>query len=172
MPAAKAGMLTLRTPEGIAFSLPLASPVVRFLAWACDCACILAASILLNKLLTAVGFVNRGLAQAAVVLLYFAISVGYGIAFEWYWRGQTIGKRLLRLRVMDSAGLHLQFSQVVVRNLLRFVDALPALYLVGGTVCLLLAALHSAWAISLPAPSSFVNPARSARCQPDSQRKI
>jgi len=55
---------------------------------------------------------------------------------EWFWRGQTLGKRLLRLRVMDAQGLRLQFSQIVIRNLLRFVDMLPAFYLVGGIACL------------------------------------
>jgi hypothetical protein len=48
-----------------------------------------------------------------------------------------VGKKLLRLRVLDAQGLRLQFSQVVIRNLLRFVDSLPALYLAGGLVCLL-----------------------------------
>jgi hypothetical protein len=33
--------------------------------------------------------------------------------------------------------LQLQFSQVVIRNLLRFVDSLPGLYLVGGLACLI-----------------------------------
>jgi hypothetical protein len=57
------------------------------------------------------------------------------MAFEWAWRGQTVGKRLLRLRVVDAEGLKLQFSQIAVRNLLRFVDSLPALYLIGGLTC-------------------------------------
>ena len=56
---------------------------------------------------------------------------------EWYWRGQTVGKRVLKLRVMDEQALRLEFSQIVVRNLLRFVDFLPGLYLVGGTACVL-----------------------------------
>jgi hypothetical protein len=47
-----------------------------------------------------------------------------------------VGKRLLHLRVMDEQGLKLQFSQVVIRNLLRIVDSLPALYLVGGIASL------------------------------------
>jgi hypothetical protein len=64
------------------------------------------------------------------------ISIGYGILTEWYWRGQTIGKRFMRLRVMDERGLRLHFSQIVIRNLLRVVDILPAFYLVGGTACL------------------------------------
>jgi hypothetical protein len=38
---------------------------------------------------------------------------------------------------VDSQGLRLQFNQIVTRNLLRFVDSLPALYLVGGIVSLL-----------------------------------
>jgi hypothetical protein len=47
-----------------------------------------------------------------------------------------VGKRLLRLRVVDIQGLRLQFGQIVIRNLLRFVDALPLFYLVGGVACL------------------------------------
>ena len=31
--------------------------------------------------------------------------------------------------------MRLQFNQVVVRNLLRFVDSLPAFYFVGGVTC-------------------------------------
>jgi len=75
--------------------------------------------------------------MAANLLGYFIVSIGYGIFLEWYWHGQTLGKRLMRLRVLDARGLQLQFSQVVIRNLLRFVDSLPALYLVGGTACLI-----------------------------------
>lgn len=48
-----------------------------------------------------------------------------------------MGKRLLGLRVMDVQGLKLRFSQIVIRNLLRFFDSLPLFYFVGGTACLL-----------------------------------
>jgi uncharacterized RDD family membrane protein YckC len=129
--------LPLRTPEGIIFALPLAGPVSRLLAWTIDTACLSAAASMLGKILSGLGVLDKGLAQATLILGYFALSIGYGIALEWYWRGQTVGKRLLGLRVMDAHGLHLEFSQVVVRNLLRAVDALPLLYLVGGTACAL-----------------------------------
>ena len=66
------------------------------------------------------------------MISYFVISIGYGIYFEWTWRGQTVGKKLFRLRVVDVEGMRLQFNQIVVRNLLRFVDSLPAFYFVGG----------------------------------------
>jgi hypothetical protein len=69
---------------------------------------------------------------ALQVMLSFIISMGYGICLEWFWRGQTLGKRLLRLRVVDEQGLRLRGSQIVLRNLLRAVDGLPLFYLVGG----------------------------------------
>lgn len=137
MTRAKTNTLLIRTPEGIVFSLLLAGPVTRFLAWVVDLACIATLTLTVGKLVALFGWVSADFAQAAAVLAYFLISIGYGMVTEWSWRGQTVGKRLLRLRVMDAQGLRLQFSQIAIRNLLRFVDMLPMLYLVGGVACLL-----------------------------------
>jgi uncharacterized RDD family membrane protein YckC len=133
---AKTNTLLIRTPEGIVFSQLLAGPMARFAAWGIDLACILTATMALNSLIGFLGLVSLDLARAIGTLAYFIVSIGYGMATEWHWRGQTIGKRLLRLRVIDAEGLRLQFSQIVIRNLLRFVDMLPAFYLVGGIACL------------------------------------
>ena len=124
--------LQIRTPEGIAFSFALAGPVVRCLAWIVDFIVILFLTVVANKLAQLAGFISEDFAQAIAIIGYFVISIGYGVLLEWTWRGQTIGKRLLRLRVMDAHGLRLQFHQILLRNLLRVVDSLPALYLVGG----------------------------------------
>ena len=124
--------LVLRTPEGISFSLPLAGPVSRLLACAIDVACVSVLSSFAGAGLGLLGLVSADLARALMVLAYFVISVGYGMITEWFWRGQTLGKRILQLRVIDADGLRLTAGQVVVRNLLRFVDLLPAFYLVGG----------------------------------------
>ena len=129
--------LVIRTPEGISFSLLLAGPVTRFFAWAIDLACIAAVAFILSFLHALVGLVSRDIGVAVATLLYFGVSIGYGILTEWYWRGQTLGKRILKLRVVDEQGLRLQFSQIAIRNLLRFVDALPLFYLVGGLACLI-----------------------------------
>jgi uncharacterized RDD family membrane protein YckC len=118
------------------FALPLAGPVSRFLAWSVDVACIFAATEVLGRTLNSLGFISREIAQTTFIVAYFVISIGYGIAFEWYSRGQTLGKRVVGLRVMDEQALRLEFSQVAVRNLLRVVDSLPVLYLVGGIACL------------------------------------
>jgi len=126
--------LQIRTPEGIVFSQLLAGPVTRFLAWFVDLVCILAVVMLLSIAFSLLRIISDNLAGALYLLSYFAISIGYAIACEWGWRGQTIGKRLFRLRVVDAEGLRLQFHQVVTRNLLRFVDSLPLFYFVGGLV--------------------------------------
>lgn len=137
MSSRRRNSLIVRTPEGVEFSLILAGPVVRFLAWVIDIACISLASTTIGSLLKLLAIINRDLGMALIILANFIISVGYCIGCEWFWRGQTLGKRLLHLRVVDEQGLRLQFSQVVVRNLLRVVDSLPLFYLVGGVACLI-----------------------------------
>ena len=127
--------LQIRTPEGIVFSQLLAGPVTRFLAWLVDAGVIIAMVMVMGFVLGMLSIISADLAGAASALGYFVISIGYGITCEWFWRGQTIGKRLFRLRVVDVAGMRLQFNQVVTRNLLRFVDALPVMYFVGGVAC-------------------------------------
>jgi uncharacterized RDD family membrane protein YckC len=131
----KTSTFFIRTPEGIVFSQLLAGPVTRFFAWFIDQLCISAAMSVLGIALNLLELINWNFALALYLISYFVISIGYGIFFEWTWRGQTVGKRLLRLRVVDVEGMRLQFNQIVVRNLLRFVDALPAFYFVGGLAC-------------------------------------
>ena len=131
----KTSALFIRTPEGIVFSQLLAGPVARFFAWFIDALCVAVAMTCIGSIVRLLGFVSGEFAGALSVLAYFVISIGYAIFFEWTRRGQTLGKKLFRLRVVDAEGMRLQFNQVVVRNLLRFVDALPAFYLVGGLTC-------------------------------------
>ena len=137
MNVGKTNSLTIKTPEGIEFSLQLGGPITRFLAWSIDFVVILAINKLLNVILGLIEIIDEDLAGAAMFAGFFLVSIGYGILTEWHYQGQTIGKRLLRLRVTDINGLRLQFSQIVIRNLLRFVDSLPAFYLVGGLACLI-----------------------------------
>lgn len=129
--------LVIQTPEGISFPLLLASPVSRFLALIIDTVVISVLSMSLGMLFAAVGILGADLTLAFITVAGFALSIGYPMVMEWYCRGQTVGKRILRLRVMDEQGLRLQFSQVVIRNLLRFVDSAPGFYLLGGIASVL-----------------------------------
>src|SRR4051812_25840624 len=126
--SSRPGTLRIQTPEGISFSFVLASPISRMLAWLIDFSCILGVSTLLGYMVALLAIVSQDVAQGVYLLLYFAISIGYGILFEWRWRGQTVGKRVLRMRVLDARGLHLELNQIVLRNLLRAIDSLPFFY--------------------------------------------
>ncbi len=128
--------LTIRTPEGIAFSYALAGPVSRCMAWVVDFCVMVFLATGVSTAMQAIGVVSPDLAKGFSVVAYFALFTGYGIVLEWFWRGRTIGKWVFKLRVMDADGFRLRFEQVVVRNLLRPVDALPLFYLVGGIACL------------------------------------
>jgi len=63
-------------------------------------------------------------------LLFLGLQFFYFFAFELS-RGQTIGKRQYRLHVVSCDGEPLSSRQVAIRNVLRFIDALPFLYASG-----------------------------------------
>ena len=128
--------LLIKTPEGVIFSQTLAGPIIRFLAWLVDAVVIWVVLLIVTWLIMFTSIISPDFAGALQTIVYFAFSVGYGMVCEWFWRGQTVGKRMLRLRVIDAQGLRLQFSQVAIRNLLRVVDLLPLLYVVGGLATL------------------------------------
>lgn len=127
----------LRTPEGVAFTFRLASPMLRLAAVVIDWATVSAAWSVIAVPIALLKILSPDFAGMVATVSYFLLSQGYRMATEWLWRGQTLGKRLLQLRVVDERGLRLTFAQVVLRNLLRFVDVLPVGYLVGGTAALL-----------------------------------
>jgi uncharacterized RDD family membrane protein YckC len=126
----------VRTPEGVAFSYRLASPVLRLAALMVDWLTVTAAWTILAVIIGLLSIVSRDLAGMVMVVSYFLLSQGYRIAAEWMWRGQTLGKKVMRLRVVDERGLRLTFAQIALRNLLRAVDGLPFAYLVGGLAAL------------------------------------
>lgn len=134
---ARTSTLSIRTPEGVVFALQLAGPATRFLAWGIDFGVCIVAMFVIMTLLGVLRAISPDFGAALAILTYFVITVGYSIVLEWFWRGQTLGKFLLGIRVMDVQGLQLQFSQVAMRNLLRFIDSLPLIYFAGGAAMLL-----------------------------------
>jgi uncharacterized RDD family membrane protein YckC len=128
--------VSVRTPEGVTFSFRIASPVLRLSALVIDWSAIMATWGIVAMMVALLRIVSSDLAGWVSAIGYFVLSLGYDIAFEWLWRGQTLGKRVLSLRVVDASGLRLTFPQVVLRNLLRAIDILPLGYLVGSIAAL------------------------------------
>lgn len=119
------------------FHLHLAGPTLRFFAWLIDLLVILTILNITGFLAQLLRIVSPELGLAFNTITYFVLIFGYAVVCEWWMRGQTFGKRLFRIRVVDELGLKLRFSQILVRNLIRVLDAFPFLYLVGGTALFL-----------------------------------
>jgi len=128
--------IQIQTPEGIIFSLRLADPLTRFLALVIDKLCIHVLGSVIGTALGAFRLIHWDSVTAVIMLSSFIISIGYPMFLEWAWRGQTVGKRVMRIQVMDEQALRLRPHQIFIRNLLRFLDMLPTFYFVGGVFCL------------------------------------
>ena len=121
------------TPEGIELTLHLAGPVPRALAWAIDLllrvALVFAVSIPLMQL----GRAGWGLVLIAMFFVEWLLPAW----FEAAWRGQTPGKRMMGLMVLNDDGTPVRWPAALTRNLLRAADFLPLMYGLGLVAMLL-----------------------------------
>src|SRR5262245_31222870 len=93
--------LPIRTPEGLVFSQTLAGPVLRFFAWLIDGLCVMAIMSVITGLIRVFELISPGFVNAVLTVTFFVLNLGFSIFLEWVWRGQTVGKKLLGLRVVD-----------------------------------------------------------------------
>lgn len=63
--------------------------------------------------------VNYSIVWAVVILIIFMIFMGYFIVCELLMNGQTIGKRILGLRVIRDNGQPIEFSHALIRGIIR-----------------------------------------------------
>lgn len=124
-PGAGAGGERVRevvTPEGVPLRFTLALAGDRLGAFVLDLlfiAAIVLALVVPLALLAAGGALEGDLVLAAAVLAIFLVRTFYFAFFELSGRGQTPGKRRLRLRAVDARGGPLTAEAVVARNLTR-----------------------------------------------------
>ena len=146
---------TLETPESVEVSFELAGAGSRFCALLIDWMLIFLGLLCLVMVGCMVSLADPGRlfdnwapggnsgsglmswANAVLIILMFVITTGYYIIFELVMRGQTPGKRSLKIRTIRDDGTPVGGSEVVIRNLVRIVDFLPAFYLLGGLVVML-----------------------------------
>lgn len=109
------------TGEAVALDLRLARLPSRALALLLDVGLQLAA--LLGLVYAAGRILNdadAALAATVQLTITVAVLVGYPVLVETLWRGRTVGKAVLGLRVVRDDGGPIRFRQALVRGLLAF----------------------------------------------------
>jgi len=113
------------TPENIAFQYQLAGPFRRLPAFLIDAALRLGVWMVAVFVLGIAGIAGGGAGIALLFLLWFVLEWFYGGLLETFWNGQTVGKRMLGIRVLSTDGQPINGLQAVMRNILRYVDMMP-----------------------------------------------
>jgi uncharacterized RDD family membrane protein YckC len=117
------------TPEAVALEFRTANLGSRILAYLIDMV-VVVAGILAG--LFAVALIGQAsdvvvpdwVALTIVLVLLPSWWLGYFIAFETLWRGRTLGKAALGLRVVTKEGAPVRFRHAAIRGLLGLVDFL------------------------------------------------
>jgi uncharacterized RDD family membrane protein YckC len=144
-----ADQYTLETPENIEVDFEVAGLGSRFCAMLIDSLVLGLIVLALIVLAAILGFATlpaglegqfrpgrvAGWLLALVLAVVMAlISGGYFLLFELLMRGQTPGKKAMKLRVIRDDGTPVTANEVLLRNILRLVDFLPFGYAVGALV--------------------------------------
>ena len=128
--------------EGLVGSLDYAGVPRRFVALLLDSLIVLLPLSIVVGLMMGGGYAERGDGYTNVgvnvtgraYLLFTAMGITYFVFGEAL-TGATLGKRMMRIRVVDEHGRHPTFGAAVRRNIFRIVDGL-FFYLVGAILAL------------------------------------
>ena len=130
--------LNIDTPELVSIEMPLAGIGSRFIALLVDYliwgAGFTVLVILLALILPSIGTISWFKAQWAIAIAifgFFLINWGYFTLFEAFWNGRTPGKRVARIRVIQRSGRPIGLFESMARNLVRYIDQIPGIYVVG-----------------------------------------
>ena len=134
--------IRIDTPEQISLEFPLAGIGSRFMGLAIDTViqgllyiagifAIVGLTKYISFLPGSLAWIPQSWAPALLILFLFCVYWGYFAFFEIIWKGQTPGKRIAGIRAIKNTGRALNVYEVIGRNLMRAVDALPTMYIAG-----------------------------------------
>lgn len=106
----------------------------RIFAAAIDAALILILLVVVAKTLGDEGAARRSIwaeTQGSPRAVFLLLTFAYFVATELAW-AQTIGKRVMKLRVATVDGGRAAPGAIALRNVVRFVDWLPGAYIIGA----------------------------------------
>lgn len=106
-------------PEGVPLYFEIATFGVRFGAQLIDILITSLAALAMVLFLGAIGLSAPGYMMAIASMLFFLIRIPYYVVTELLWNGQTLGKRMVKIKVIASNSGSLTAQSLVVRNLMK-----------------------------------------------------
>jgi len=116
-------------PGGIHLEAQVVGPVARAFALAIDT--VIGGILIFLLTLAAIPLNMGGMGGGLFLITLFVIEWLYPVLFEVLARGQTPGKKMLGIAVVNDDLSPVTLGTSLVRNLLRTVDFLPLFYLAG-----------------------------------------
>lgn len=109
----------LEPPEGVPINLPIAGVGVRLAAQITDLVVTLLAAGAFVVLLGVLQLTSPMTWLAIASMLFFVTRIPYYVLSELIWNGQTLGKRLMKIKVVSHDGGPLKTHGIVLRNLMK-----------------------------------------------------
>jgi uncharacterized RDD family membrane protein YckC len=131
--------ITVQSITGVDLTLNLAGPGTRSYAFIIDWHIrILAAGLWLLIAAAALNFHLTWKSQSGLLSLLPAAVIYflYHPIVEIAMRGQTPGKRVAGVRILNRTGGQASIAALLIRNIFRLIDSLPAFYLLGLLTCI------------------------------------
>lgn len=121
----------VETPEGVDLQAETVGIIARSLAYVIDISIRFSVILALSIVLLFMGM--GGGANGLLLVAMFLMEWFYPVLFETFRNGQTPGKKMMGIMVVNDDLTPVGFGTSFIRNLLRAVDFLPSLYLFGLT---------------------------------------
>lgn len=110
---------TILSPEGVPLTLKVAGIGVRMAAQLTDILLTMAGAAAILILLALLELTEPNTLFAIGAMLFFLTRVPYYVVTELIWNGQTLGKRLMKIKVVSHDGRTLSTHAIVLRNLMK-----------------------------------------------------
>jgi uncharacterized RDD family membrane protein YckC len=128
--------LSIITTQNVTINFTAASIGHRILAFGVDLLIIIAYLITVFALLSSSGLSTilsgmDGWSQVAVQSLLFLPVMFYSLLFETFFEGQSLGKKLVRIKVVKIEGYQASFGDYLIRWLFRMVDIVISSGVIG-----------------------------------------
>ncbi|QYX55721.1 RDD family protein [Roseovarius sp. SCSIO 43702] len=119
-------------PEGVPIAFDIAGLGARLGAQILDIVITFGSVLVLLWVLIWINILSWSAFATLFILLIFFVRIPYYILAELVWNGRTLGKRMVKIRVISADGTRLSPYQVTARNLMKEIEVFTPISMLLG----------------------------------------